>query len=178
MLNAPPALKSGEKISIFSATKDFIEVVRVMVARSIQHSLACQARLAHLSPHFQHWKLAELELAAVTTGRSSPVCGVAWSKLPPLRSNKKREKDFACLGCTIIQSLSPDTSPHIICHSSFISWTNISDETLFFPGFQKNPRKPTKRVNWTKSLRLFKVSDGTFPFHNHAIRLTEFLLKW
>ena len=44
MLNAPPALKSGEKISIFSATKDFIEVLRVMVACSIQPSLLWQCR--------------------------------------------------------------------------------------------------------------------------------------
>ena len=110
-------LRPERKFDFFSANKDFIEVV--MVACSKQYPAQSSGSSLSFFPPVSlrpTWALS-WGLWAVTTRRSTPVCSVI--KIASSLSNKKREKDFACLGCTIIQSLRPDTSPHIICHFFF-----------------------------------------------------------
>ena len=121
MLNAAPALKTGEKIWFFSAKK---EILLRLCYGSMQYLAQYTGSSLSSFPLKDGWAGGQPELWAlgcglwaVTTGRSTPVCSVI--KIASSLSNKKREKDFACLGCTIIQSLRPDTSPHIICHFFF-----------------------------------------------------------
>ena len=123
-----PLCRTLRKFCFFSATEDFIEVVHDMEHWYSVYSVQQRSR--------RGWPGA---WCVVSHWRSPPSSSMFHSPSPRVTkigssvSNKKREKDFACLDCTIRQSL---RTQHLAFHNlpffhHFVKVTNIFISLIF-----------------------------------------------